>query len=72
MNTTTFNDAQIEVLNAMAHIESNEELVELKEYLSKFFAAKAERELDKLWDSGKLNQAVLDNLRGQHLRTAYR
>lgn len=72
MNTTTFNDAQIELLNAMARMESDAELVELKEYLSKFFAAKAQRELDKLWETGQLNQAALDKLRTQHLRTAYR
>lgn len=67
----TFNSAQVELLNAMAYLNTDEELMELKEALSKFFAAKAERELDKLWDEGKLNQEVLDNLRHQHLRTPY-
>lgn len=71
MNTNTFNDAQVELLNAMACLNSEEDIVELKESLSKFFAARASRELDKLWDEGKLDQAVLDNLRHQHLRTPY-
>jgi hypothetical protein len=71
MRTTAFNDMQIELLNTMAYLNTEEDLVELKEALSKFFAARASRELDKLWDEGKLNQGVLDNLRHQHLRTPY-
>lgn len=69
--STVFNNAQIELLNAMSDLKTDEELVELKEALSKFFAARAQRELDKMWDDGRLNQDVLDSLRHQHLRTPY-
>ena len=39
--------------------------------LSRFFAELAQRAIDKLWDEGKFDQAKLDELRGQHLRTSY-
>lgn len=69
---TVFNNAQIELLNAMASLKTDEELLELKETLSKFFAMRAQRELDKMWENGRLNQEVLDSLRHQHLRTPYK
>lgn len=72
MEATIFNPAQVEMLNAMAYLKTDEDLRELKEALSKFFAARADRELDKLWDNGTLNQEVLDDLRHQHLRTPYK
>lgn len=68
-SATVFNNAQVELLNAMADLKTDEELIELKEALSKFFNMRAQRELDKMWDDGRLNQAVLDDLRHQHLRT---
>jgi hypothetical protein len=39
--------------------------------LSLFFAELAQKAIDKLWDEGKFDQAKLDELRGQHLRTPY-
>ncbi len=64
--------AQMELMHAIRCIQTQEELDELKLALSHFFAKKAEKELDHLWDTGVLNQHKLDELRGQHLRTPYR
>lgn len=72
MRLTNPNAAQIEMLHAMASIETEEELYELKLALSKFFAQRAQKELDKLWEKGTLDQKELDKLRKQHLRPPYR
>lgn len=72
MKLTNPNAAQIELLHAMASIETEEDLYELKQIISKFFARKAQKELDKLWENGTLNQQKLDELRKQHLRTPYK
>jgi|L827metagenome_2_1110789.scaffolds.fasta_scaffold20693_3 hypothetical protein len=72
MKLTNPNAAQIELLHAMASIETEEDLYELKQTISKFFARKAQKELDKLWENGTLNQQKLDELRKQHLRTPYK
>ncbi len=64
--------AQMELMNAIRCIQTQEELNELKLALSHFFAQKAQRELDGLWDAGILDQKKLNELRTQHLRTPYR
>jgi hypothetical protein len=37
--------------------------------LSLFFAERAQRAIDKMWNEGIFDQRKLDELRGQHLRT---
>ena len=66
-----FNEAQLELLNAMAGLDSAKDLEDLKHALSEFFARRADEELERLWENGTLNQQILDELRGQHLRTPY-
>ena len=63
--------AQLEIMNAAVNVASQEDLDELRMTLSMFFAERAQRAIDKLWDEGKLNQSKLDELRGKHLRTPY-
>ena len=72
-NNMTFSQmAQLELMNAAANINSQEDLDALKLTLSLFFAEKAQREIDQMWEDGTLDQSKLDELRGQHLRTPYR
>ena len=63
--------AQLELMNAVANITSQEDLDELRFILSHFFAERAQRDIDKMWDDGTFDQKKLDELRGQHLRTSY-
>ena len=64
--------AQMEVMNAVANVSSQEELDALRLTLSMFFAELAQRGIDKMWEEGTLNQSKLDELRQQHLRTPYK
>ncbi len=72
MNGTYAELAQIELWQAASCIQSEEDYNEMKRVLSLFFAQLAQREIDKLWDEGILDQAKLDELRKQHLRTPYK
>lgn len=63
--------AQLELMNAVANINTKEDLDALKLTLSLFFAELAQRDIDKLWDEGQLDQSKLDELRKKHLRTPY-
>lgn len=63
--------AQLELLDAAANVYSQEDLTALKLAISLFFADKAQKAIDKMWDEGSFDQAKLDELRGQHLRTPY-
>ena len=70
-NMTYSQMAQLELMNAAANVNSQEDLDALKLTISLFFAEKAQREIDQMWEDGTFNQEKLDELRGQHLRTLY-
>ena len=65
MERTVFNAAQLQILDLMAYVESEDTLNEIKDMLSSYFAQKAEKEIDKLWDSGQINNSVI----GMEVRT---
>lgn len=71
MNRTVFNQAQLELLDAMATINADEDLQALKHALSEFFARRADEELEKLWQEGIWNQHTLGELSKAHYRTPY-
>lgn len=64
--------AQLELMDAVANISSQEDLDALRLTLSLFFAERAQLAIDKMWEDGTLNQSKLDELRKQHLRTPYK
>lgn len=75
MNTAVrqpLNSAQIELLGAMAQLNTEEDLIELRRALSKFFADRADREMERLWNEGVINEQVLEDWSKEHMRTPYR
>ena len=72
METTVLNSTQIMILESFASARSQEEMNELMDLLRDYYAKKLDKELERLWDEGILNQAKLDELKDQHLRTPYR
>ncbi|WP_293712723.1 hypothetical protein [uncultured Parabacteroides sp.] len=72
MERTVFNAAQLQILDLMAYVESEDTLNEIKDMLSNYFAQKAEKEIDKLWDSGQINNTVIEGWKHEHLRTSYK
>ena len=67
-----FNQAQLELLSTMASLESEDDLIELKQAIARFFAERADREMERLWDNGTINEATLDSWEHEHMRTPYR
>lgn len=59
MERTVFNAAQLQILDLMSYVENEETLDEIKDMLSNYFAQKAEKEIDKLWESGKINNTIM-------------
>lgn len=49
------NSAQGEILNLMSFLKDENTLVMLKKVISDFFVQKADEELNKMWESGSLN-----------------
>lgn len=72
MKRTVFNKAQIEILETMASLKSEEDFIALKRALSEFFARRADEEMEKLWQSGQWNEQTLKDLRNAHYRTPYK
>ena len=60
MNVTVFNPAQLQVLDMMSFVDSPEALAELKKAISDYFAKQAQKEIDRLWESGELNEEKVE------------
>lgn len=64
--------AQLELLNALNNINSEAELNEFKNLVAHYFAQKAQKAIDALWDEGKINSETIDQWGAEHMRTPYR
>ena len=64
--------AQLEVLNALNTITTQEELNEFKDMLARYFADKAQKAIDALWDEGVINEQTIEEWGKEHMRTPYR
>ena len=72
MERTVFSPYQLKVINLMAHVHSEEQMAEISDLLSRYFAEKAMNELDKLWDEGKINDQTIEDWKHEHMRTPYK
>ena len=64
--------AQLELLNALKNINSEAELNEFKDLVAHFFAEKAQKAIDALWDEGVINEETIEQWGEEHMRTPYR
>ena len=71
MEATIFNPAQLQLLEMMSFVKSKESLEELKQVISDHFANLAQKEIDRLWETGELNENKVESFRNLHERTAY-
>lgn len=71
MRRTIFTPSQLQILDLMSQVKSEETLDEIKEMLSQYFARKAEEAIDKLWEEGKINEEVIEEWKNEHMRTPY-
>lgn len=72
MEATVFNPAQLQLLEMMSFVKSNEALRELKQVISVYFACQAQQEIDKLWETGELDAVKVESFRKLHERTPYK
>ena len=64
--------AQLELLNALNNINSEAELNEFKDLVAHYFAQKAQKAIDALWDKGDINADTIEQWGKEHMRTPYR
>jgi hypothetical protein len=63
--------AQLELLDALNSINSEDELNEFKNVLAHYFAQKAQKAIDALWDKGDINEQTIEQWGAEHMRTPY-
>ena len=62
MQTTVFTPTQINILQMFQYMNSDEDLIELKDLLFHYYSQKMDKRLDELWDAGILDQQRLDEI----------
>lgn len=72
MGTTVFNTAQQHILQVMSFIKTPEELQELEDLLTQYYANKIDNQLDEMWKDGKIDVATIEEWGKEHMRTPYR
>ena len=69
---TPLNIAQLDFLQLLGHIKTEEELDELRQVVSDFYARKAEEAMNHLWETGQWSKEKDEEILRTHLRTPYK
>lgn len=64
--------AQLDVLNLVKGINTESEYTDFRNMLARYFADKAQKQIDALWDKGIINEQVIENWGKERMRTPYR
>ena len=70
MEQTVFNPAQLKILHMMSYIKTPQELDNLENVLSQYFAAKVDEGMDELCENGSITLDTIEEWGNQHLRTS--
>ncbi len=65
------NRAQLDILRLLGRMKTMEQVEELRQVISNYFAQKATEEMDRLWDNGIWSEEQNDAVLNEHLRTPY-
>lgn len=64
--------AKLDVLNAVRSIKTDADYMEFRNLLARYFADKAQKEIDAMWDSGKISDHTIEKWGNTKMRTPYR
>ncbi len=64
--------AQLDILNIIKDINTESEYAEFRNMLAHYLAAKAQRQIDALWDDGTVNNRTIEQWGKERMRTPYR
>lgn len=64
--------AQMDVLSAVHGINSEAEYIEFRNVIAHYFAQKAQKAIDAMWDNGQINEQTVAAWGEEHMRTPYR
>ena len=70
MEQTVFNATQMKILQMMSYIKTPQELDNLENVLSQYFAKKVDEGIDEWCNSGSITLDTIENWGNEHLRTS--
>lgn len=70
MEQTVLNPAQMRILHMMSYIKTPQELNNLEEVLTQYFAKKVDEGIDGLCDNGSISLDTIEEWGNEHLRAS--
>ena len=64
--------AQLDVLNLLKGIKTEGDYNDFRNMLAHYFADKAQKQIDALWDNGTINEQTIEQWGNERMRTPYR
>lgn len=64
--------AQLDVFNLLKGIKTDSDYADFRNMLAHYFANKAQKEIDALWDNGTINEQTIEQWGDERMRTPYR
>ncbi len=64
--------AQYELLNVLSCVDKDEDIAELKNVIVHFLNTRLQKEIDRLWENGVLNEDKVSSWSDEHMRTPYK
>ena len=68
---TLLNEAQLGILRLLGRMKTIEQVNELRQVISNYYAQKATEEMDRLWENGEWSEEKNEGVLKEHLRTPY-
>jgi len=72
MQQLRINPAQYEILNVLSCVDKEEDVAELKSVIVQFLNSRLQKEINRLWDDGTLNEGKVEAWADEHMRTSYK
>lgn len=66
------NSAQLHLVKLFSFVKTKTAFSELQDVLMQYYAKEVDRQMDDLWDSGKLDADKMNQIRTAHIRTPYK
>ena len=63
---------QLELVKLFSYKIAENQVLEIKQLLSNYFANKATEEMDRLWDENNWSEETMKEWSNEHLRTPYK
>ena len=69
--TEKLTNLQVELVKLFAYQIPDNQLLEIKDLLAKYFSEVASKEMDKLWEENQWNDQTMEDWLNEHNRTPY-